>query len=273
MATRIDDATRADSTALASEGVQPTLAIVHVGEHADAASYRRTIAQRAPKLGVATRILPLPPDTGADALRQTLRALDDDRSVHGVLVQTPLSPALRRAVGEALDWRKDAEGITPGALGRVLLGEAAVLPCTAAAVVALIESVTPHLRAMRVVIVNNSATVGRPLTHLLLQRHATVTVCASATTDLAEETRRAEILVVAIGHARFFGAAHIAPGTLVIDVGINACPDGPGICGDVDTEAVLDRVAAITPVPGGVGPVTTAMLFANIVRLARLHRG
>ena len=165
----------------------------------------------------------------------------DDAAIHGVLVQTPWPPEWRRLISDHLAPLKDVEGITPGNLGRLLLYDPIVPPCTAAAVVALIESRVPDLTGVRVVVVNNSPTVGRPLTQLLLQRHATVTVCATATLDLAEETRRAEVLVAAIGSPRYFGPEHVALGTLVIDVGINELPDG-SICGDVDLDAVLDRV-------------------------------
>ena len=266
---RIDAGTRDGIEALRAGGTQPALAVIHHGEHADAASYRRMIVQRAGRLGIAIREVPLAADSPAALLRQTLERLGDDPAIHAVLVQTPWPPEWRRLISEYLSPLKDVEGITPGNLGRLLLSDPIVLPCTAAAVVALIESRIPDLAGRRVVVVNNSATVGRPLAHLLLQRRATVTICATATVDLAREIRRAEVLVTAIGSPRYFGPEHISPGTLVIDVGINELPDG-SICGDVDLDAVLDRVAAITPVPGGVGPVTTALLTANTVELARI---
>ena len=267
---RIDAATRESIGVLQDSGVQPALAVVYHGEHADAASYRRMIVQRARRLGIAVREIALGADSPPALLRQMLDHLGQDPTIHGVLVQTPWPPEWRRLISDHLSPLKDVEGITPGNLGRLLLSDPIVLPCTAAAVVALIESRIPDLAGRRVVLVNNSPTVGRPLAHLLLQRRATVTICATATLDLARETRRAEVLVTAIGNARYFGPEHIEPGTLVIDVGINELPDG-SICGDVDLDAVLDLVAAITPVPGGVGPVTTALLTANTVELARIR--
>jgi len=266
---RIDAGTRDGIQALWTNGIQPTLAVIHHGEHADAASYRRMIVQRAARLGLDVREIPLAADSPPALLRETLDHLGHDQTIHGVLVQTPWPPEWRQLISDHLSPLKDVEGITPGNLGRLLLSDPIVLPCTAAAVVALIESRIPDLAGRRVVVVNNSATVGRPLAHLLLQRRATVTICATATVDLALETRRAEVLVTAIGSPRYFGPEHIAPGTLVIDVGINELPDG-SICGDVDLDAVVERVAAITPVPGGVGPVTTALLTANTVELARI---
>jgi methylenetetrahydrofolate dehydrogenase (NADP+)/methenyltetrahydrofolate cyclohydrolase len=273
VAAAIDATTRETVASLQADGVQPSLAIVFLGEHPDAASYRRTVMQRAARLGIDVQPVPLPEAADADALRTTLHALNADERVHGVLVQTPLPRELLLLAGLVLSVHKDVEGITPGNLGRLMLAEPEVLPCTAAAVTAIIDSCVPQVRGKRVVIVNNSPTVGRPLAQILLQRRATVTVCNTGTVDLAGQTRQAEILVVAIGKARFFGPDHVAPGALVIDVGINASPDGSGISGDVDTEAVLDRVSAITPVPGGVGPVTTAVLLANTVDLARLYHG
>lgn len=267
---RIDAATRGSIGVLLDSGVQPALAVVYHGEHADAASYRRMIVQRAGRLGIAVREIPLGADSPPTLFRQTLDHLGHDPTIHGVLVQTPWPPEWRRLISDHLSPLKDVEGITPGNLGRLLLSDPIVLPCTAAAVVALIESRIPDLAGRRVVLVNNSPTVGRPLAHLLLQRRATVTICATATVDLAQETRRAEVLVTAIGSPRYFGPEHVEPGTLVIDVGINELPDS-SICGDVDLDAVLDLVAAITPVPGGVGPVTTALLTANTVELARIR--
>lgn len=259
--------------ALREAGVEPLLALVYRGDHADAASYRRTITQRAARLGVGVRLVPLAEHAHAEALRATLQALNGDQQVHGVLVQTPLPAPLLQLASRTLSAHKDVEGITPGNLGRLMLGQPEVLPCTAAAVVVIIDSVVPEVRGKRVVIVNNSPTVGRPLAQILLQRRATVTVCNTGTIDLPGQTRQAEILVTAIGTPHFFGQEHVAPGAVVIDVGISARPDGSGICGDVDTDAVLDRVAAITPVPGGVGPVTATMLLANTVELARLYHG
>lgn len=258
---------------LRDRGVRPLLAVVYRGEHADAVSYRKTIGQRADRAGVELRSVALPDDAPAAAVQEAVEALNADRSVHGVLVQNPLPADQRRLVGQILAPMKDAEGLTAVNLGRLVLDEAPVLPCTPAAVLALIESRVADLKGKRVVIINRSATVGRPLSQILLSRRATVTVCSTATVDLPAEARRAEILVVAIGRPRAVGLDYIGAGAVVIDVGINADPSGSGICGDVDTEAVLDRVGAITPVPGGVGPVTTAVLIENTVTLARLQAG
>jgi methylenetetrahydrofolate dehydrogenase (NADP+)/methenyltetrahydrofolate cyclohydrolase len=253
---------------LRDQGILPRLAIVYRGIHADALSYRKTIMQRAARAGLDVQVVPLEPDCTAQVLLHTLETLNQDDDIHAVLVQTPLPMEQRRVVADHLVAEKDVEGITAVNLGRLVLDEARVLPCTPAAIVALIDSRIESLVGRHVVVVNRSPTVGRPLSQLLLSRRATVTVCSSATTDLAVETRRGEVLVVAIGRARAIGAAYVRTGAVVIDVGINADPQGSGVCGDVDLPSVLDRVAAITPVPGGVGPVTTAMLIANAMALA-----
>ena len=273
MAATIDRRTARQVAALLAADVHPSLAVLYVGDDAAATSYRKTITQRAGKLGVHVHQMGLDHGTQPTGIATVLDSLAEEVRINGILVQTPLSPDQRHAVTRSLPPRKDVEGVTPGQLGRLLLGEPEILPCTAAAVTALIESRISELAGRRVVIVNNSPTVGRPLLHVLLQRGATVTVCASHTRDLASETRRAEILVTAIGSPNYFGADYIAPGALVIDVGINLAADGHSIVGDVDRHAALPIASGLTAVPSGVGPVTTAMLFANTVELARIQHG
>jgi methylenetetrahydrofolate dehydrogenase (NADP+)/methenyltetrahydrofolate cyclohydrolase len=258
---------------LRDQGITPRLAIVYRGVHPDAVSYRKTILQRATRVGLEVQEVPLDAGCQAPALIETLGMLNQDNAVHGVLVQTPLPIEQRRLVAHHLMAEKDVEGFTEINLGRLVLDEALVLPCTPAAIIALIDSRVESLVGKHVVVVNRSPTIGRPLSQMLLSRRATVTVCSSATVDLASETRRADVLVVAIGRARAIGAAYVRTGSVVIDVGINADPQGSGVCGDVDLPAVIDRVAAITPVPGGVGPVTTAMLVTNTLALAQVLLG
>ncbi len=256
---------------LRQRSIQPRLAVLYRGDHADAASYRKVIGAQAARAGVEVVQVALAADAGEALLREKVAQLNADGAVHAVLVQNPLPSEMRRAIGNDLAPAKDVEGLGPLNLGRLLLDEAPVLPCTPAAVLALIESRVVDLAGKRVVIINRSATIGRPLSQILISKRATVTVCASATVDLVGEARRAEILVVAIGLARAVGPAYVGEGAVVIDVGINADLLSNGLCGDVDTAAVLDRVSAITPVPGGVGPVTTAILIENTVKLAALQ--
>jgi methylenetetrahydrofolate dehydrogenase (NADP+)/methenyltetrahydrofolate cyclohydrolase len=235
-------------------------------------SYRKQISRQAGRVGIAVREVALPVSASPADLDAALTALNQDQTIHGVLVQTPLPAALRRVVLFRLSADKDPEGVTPRHLGMLFLGEPEVPPCTPAAILAIIKSRRPNLEGARVVVVNGSPVIGRPLAMLLLEEGATPTICTLHTRDLAAETSRADILVVAAGCPRLIGPEHIAPGTVVVDAAVNRLSDG-ALVGDVDTAAVLDRVAAITPVPGGVGPVTTAMLLANVVTLAALHRG
>jgi methylenetetrahydrofolate dehydrogenase (NADP+)/methenyltetrahydrofolate cyclohydrolase len=258
---------------LRDQGIAPLLALVYRGIHADAVSYRKAILQRAARVGLLVREVELDADCPVADLVEALQALNQDSVVHGVLAQTPLPIEYRRAVASTLLVDKDVEGLTEVNLGRLVLDEAEVLPSTPAAILALIDSRVESLVGKHVVVVNRSPTIGRPLSQMLLSRRATVTVCSSATVDLPAETRRADILVVAIGRPRAIGAEYIRAGAVVIDVGINVDPKGGGVCGDVDFEAVIDRVAAITPVPGGVGPVTSALVVANAVALAQKQHG
>lgn len=264
--------TRARAAALVEQGVTPRLAVVHVGEAEDAESYRKQITNQAIHAGIDIHTAGLAAPASARDLDQTLQTLNEDPSIHGVLIQTPLSPHLRRAVMFRLSSDKDPEGVTPRHLGMLFLGEPEVPPCTPAAILAVIKSWQSDLTGARVVVVNGSPLIGRPLMMLLIDEGATPTICSRHTRNLASETRQADILVVAAGVPNLIGRDHVAPGAVVIDAAINRLPDGT-LVGDVDMAAVRDRVAAITPVPGGVGPVTTAMLLANVVALADLHRG
>ncbi len=271
VARKIEAGAAAGAAILQTRGIQPTLAIVHLGDHPDAASYRRAIDQSARRSGVSLRTISVPMNEAGAGLLQAITNLNGDPAIHGVILQNPMPFAFRQLIGNQLLAEKDVEGLTALNLGRLALDEPAVVPCTPAAILALIEDRLPDVRGKRVVVVNGSPTIGRPLVQILIAREATVTVCGIATADLAAETRRADILVVAIGAPRALGREHVGEGALVIDVGINEDPDTGGMCGDVDTQAVLDKVAGITPVPGGVGPVTTAMLMANTVLLADRH--
>ena len=260
------------AAALAVEGVVPTLAVVHVGDAPSAQSYRTQITRQAARVGIAVRDVALPALATAGDLDATLTGLNEDQVVHGVLVQTPLAAALRRVVQFRLSMDKDPEGVTPRHLGMLFLGAPEVLPPTPAAILTITKHCRPDLRGARVVVVNGSPLIGRPLAMLLIDEGATPVICTVHTRDLAAETRRADVLVAAAGCPHLIGPSHVAPGAVVVDAAINRLPDG-ALAGDVDTAAVLDRVAAITPVPGGVGPVTTAVLLSNVTTLAALHRG
>ena len=197
-----------------------------------------------------------------------VHALGRRGDVHGILVQLPLPAALdARAVLEALPPEKDVDGLHPVNQGRLLAGEPGLRPCTPLGVLHLIDETGVALKGARAVVVGRSLLVGKPVALLLLERHATVTVCHSRTVDLGAEVGRADVLVAATGQAGLVRGAWIRPGAVVIDVGMNRGPDGK-LCGDVEFGAASERAAHITPVPGGVGPMTVAMLLANTVTAA-----
>ncbi|MBV9282882.1 MAG: bifunctional methylenetetrahydrofolate dehydrogenase/methenyltetrahydrofolate cyclohydrolase, partial [Chloroflexi bacterium] len=208
LARAIDQRTRERAVDLSDEGIAPTVAVVHVGEAAAAESYRKQICRQALRVGIGVRDVALPAETSPAELDAALTALNEDRTVHGVLVQTPLGPDLRRVVLFRLSADKDPEGVTPRHLGMLFLGEPDVLPVTPAAILAIIKHCRSSLVGARVVVVNGSPVIGRPLAMLLLDEGATPTLCTEFTRDLAEETRRAEVLVVAAGKPGLIGAEH-----------------------------------------------------------------
>ena len=246
-------------------GRQPRLAVVTANDDAGSAAYVRSLANAAEKEGIACDILR---STTAAGISATLAQLADDPEVHGILVQTPLPDGASLAeLAAAIPPAKDVDGASPLSLGRLAAGLPAFAPATAEAVLALLDHYAVSLAGRHAVVVGRSGVVGKPVALLLLARNATVTVAHSRTSDLAALTRQADILVAAVGFAGLIRPVHVAPGTTVIDVGTNAAPDG-GLAGDVDpTVAELDRVA-LTPVPGGVGPVTTALLLRHVVQAA-----
>ncbi|MFI7420790.1 bifunctional 5,10-methylenetetrahydrofolate dehydrogenase/5,10-methenyltetrahydrofolate cyclohydrolase [Nonomuraea sp. NPDC049684] len=263
-------AIKAQTQAEAAAGPQPRLAVVVATADEASLWYVRSIAKAAAGVGVACDIVDLGPGADPGRIHETLAGLSADDAVHGVMLQTPLpAGASAQELAAAIDPRKDVDGANPLSLGRLAAGLPAFPPATAAAVMALLDHYEVPLEGRRAVVVGRSTVVGKPLAHLLLDRHATVTVCHSRTRDLAAVTAGAEVLVAAVGRAGLIGAAHVAPGAVVIDVGTNPTDDG-GLTGDVDFAAVSAVAGALTPVPGGVGPVTTALLLRHTARAANL---
>ncbi|GAA4214505.1 bifunctional 5,10-methylenetetrahydrofolate dehydrogenase/5,10-methenyltetrahydrofolate cyclohydrolase [Actinocatenispora rupis] len=251
---------------VAAAPVRPCLAVVVPTDDEGTAWYVRQLRRTAERLGVECRVIG--PPVPAERLVAELTALSADPGVHGVLCQTPLPAGLTPVeVGLAIDVAKDVDGANPLSAGLLAAGAPAYAPATAAAVLAILRAEAVPLAGRHAVVVGRSTVVGRPAATLLLAQQATVTVCHSRTADLAEHTRRADVLVAAVGRAGLIGAAHVAPGAVVVDVGTNPTADG-GLVGDVRTEEVAEVAAAITPVPGGVGPVTTAVLLSQVVAAA-----
>ncbi len=253
---------------LASHGVVPGLATVLVGDDPASRLYVGNKERACEEVGMHSFAHRLAASTEQAELLALVRELGRRRDVHGILVQLPLPPPLdARAVIETLPPEKDVDGLHPVNQGRLLAGEPGLRPCTPLGVLRLIDETGVALKGAHAVVVGRSLLVGKPVALLLLERHATVTVCHSRTVDLGAEVGRADVLVAATGQAGLVRGAWIRPGAVVIDVGMNRGPDGK-LCGDVEFAAACERAAHITPVPGGVGPMTVAMLLANTVSAA-----
>ncbi|WP_331770974.1 bifunctional 5,10-methylenetetrahydrofolate dehydrogenase/5,10-methenyltetrahydrofolate cyclohydrolase (plasmid) [Embleya sp. NBC_00888] len=265
-AIRAETATRA--ALLAEAGTPVTLAVVVATADEAGAWYVRSIAAAAAKVGITCDVVDLGPDAAPETIRGTLAALSADDAVHGIILQTPLPDgAVPADLAGAIVFGKDVDGANPLSLGRLAAGLPAFAPATAEAVVAILDHHGIELRGRRVTVIGRSTVVGKPAAHLLLDRDATVTVCHSRTKDLAGSTSTADVLVAAVGRAGLITAEHVAPGAVVVDVGTNPTADG-GLVGDVDAVSVAPVAGALTPVPGGVGPVTTALLLNHTVRAA-----
>ena len=264
---------RAEITAAAEElaaaGTLPRLAVVVATADESSAWYVRSIARAAQKTGIACSVVHLGGTATPERIRAELAALSSDPAVHGIILQTPLpADAVFEDLAASIDPAKDVDGANPLSLGRLAAGLPAFAPATAEAVLALLDHHGIPLSGAHAVVVGRSTVVGKPAAHLLLQRDATVTVCHSRTKDLAAVTRTADVLVAAVGRPQLITAEHVAEDAVVIDVGTNPTPDG-GLIGDVDARSVSGWVAGLTPVPGGVGPVTTALLLQHTIRAAR----
>ena len=274
VAAALTDKVRARAEALAEYGVTPKLAILRVGERADDLSYERGALKRAEKAGVAVERVLLPADCTQEELIGAIEAINADPSIHGCLMFRPLPKSLDEAAAcAALDPAKDMDCITTGSLAGVSANsKLGFPPCTAAAVLHVLDYYGYELTGARVTVVGRSLVIGKPVSVMLQAKNATVTMCHTRTRDLAAECRRAEILVVAAGHIGTAGADCVAPGQVVIDVGINWDEEAGRLVGDVSFDEVEPLVAAITPVPGGVGSVTTAVLMEHVVTAAeRAH--
>ncbi|MGE3171263.1 MAG: bifunctional 5,10-methylenetetrahydrofolate dehydrogenase/5,10-methenyltetrahydrofolate cyclohydrolase [Planctomycetota bacterium] len=252
-----------------SLGARPVrLVSVQVGENPAASVYIRNQQRAAADVGIDMEVLHLPADLGQDGVVAAIQQHSRRPDVAGVLVQRPLPPGIDpRVVQSAIDPRVDVEGMHPANMGAILYREPQFPPCTAAAALQLIQETGVPLQGAEAVVVGHSEIVGKPIAVLLLHHLTTVTVCHVGTRDVPEHTRNADILVVAVGKPGLVTGAMVKPGAVVIDVGINQLPDG-SITGDVDRSTVGEVAGFLTPVPGGVGPVTVAMLLRNTLRAA-----
>jgi len=247
----------------ARTGIQPTLAVVLVGEDPASQIYVRNKKRAADDVGIASRDFLFPGGCSQAELSETIRKINADPSVHGILLQLPLPKGLDDNVAvNAIAPAKDADGLHPVSLGNLLAGKPSMVPCTPAGCIEILDHYGIPLEGAEAVMVGRSRLVGKPLAQLLLARNATVTMCHTRTRDLAAHCRRADILCVAAGRPRFISGDMVKEGAVVIDVGVNRLDTGK-LAGDVDFDSASKRARAITPVPGGVGLLTVAMLMKN----------
>jgi methylenetetrahydrofolate dehydrogenase (NADP+) / methenyltetrahydrofolate cyclohydrolase len=268
LASQIRGAVKREVEALSQRGIRPGLAVIVAGEDPASRVYVRNKVRACEETGVRSQLFELPSNVSEEALIDRVLALDDDEEVHGILVQLPLPKHIdSRKVLAAVSPRKDVDAFHALNLGALLEGHPRLLPCTPAGVMRLIEHAGVPLAGAHAVVVGRSNIVGKPLALLLLQRDATVTICHSKSRDLENLTRSADILIGAVGRPKLIGARMVKPGACVIDVGVNRLSDG-SLCGDVDFAPVAEVAGWISPVPGGVGPMTIAMLLENCLRVA-----
>ena len=263
--------TRADR--LAQQGRPPGLAVVLVGDDQASAVYVRSKERACREAGVLTFDTRLPAATTEAELLQKVDALNRDPQVHGILVQLPLPSHINAVtVLQRIALAKDVDGFTWRSLGALLDGHPSLAPCTPSGSMLMLERSGVPIAGRHAVVIGRSSIVGKPAALMLLERNATVTICHSRTTDLAAMTRQADILICAIGRPRMVTADMVKPGAAVVDVGINRTADGK-LCGDVDFDTVRERAGWITPVPGGVGPMTIAMVITNVITAAERAAG
>ena len=254
------------------QNINPALAILRVGEKPDDIAYERNAIKRCEKIGVKVKQIVLPADCTEGDLVDTLVNLNKDTSVHGVLLFRPLPKGINdTTVRNTLSPEKDIDGITDASLAGVFTGnDTGFAPCTAQACMEIIDYYRIPCEGKRAAVIGRSLVVGKPAAIMLIARNSTVTICHTRTTDMPARCREAEILIVSAGRPKVIDKSYLSAGQVIIDVGINALEDG-SLCGDVDFEAAKETAAAITPVPGGVGTVTTSVLVKHVVEAARKY--
>jgi methylenetetrahydrofolate dehydrogenase (NADP+)/methenyltetrahydrofolate cyclohydrolase len=268
---RIDVAREVERFSEEFGGDRPGLATILVGDDAGSAVYVANKQKASREVGMVGTNYPLAADTPREELIELIERLNGDPSVDGILLQLPLPDHLDGVeLTGMIDPDKDVDGLTQISAGRLALGVEGLRPCTPQGVMTLLDAAGAQLEGAEAVVVGRSNLFGKPMAQLLLGANATVTICHSRTRDLAEVCRRADVLVAAVGRPKMVQADWVKPGAIVIDVGMNRTE--AGLCGDVDFEAVKDVAAAITPVPGGVGPMTIAFLLRNALQAARMAR-
>ena len=265
----LNEKIRARAASLREQGINPTLGIIRVGENPSDLSYERGATKRCETLEVACEKIILPEDVSQEELLSVIDRVNKDKNIHGVLLFRPLPKHLDQSVIEnALDPAKDVDCMTDGSMSGVFTGKKIGFPpCTPQACMEILDHYGIDCTGKKAVVIGRSLVVGKPAAMMLIRKNATVTICHTRTVDMPSVTREADLIIVAAGRAGVVGADYVRPGQIVIDVGINMTEDGK-LCGDVDFAAVEPVVDAITPVPGGVGSVTTSVLVGHVVEAA-----
>ncbi|MGI2294039.1 bifunctional methylenetetrahydrofolate dehydrogenase/methenyltetrahydrofolate cyclohydrolase FolD [Paenibacillus sp. GXUN7292] len=263
----------AETARLKQQGVTPGLAVVLVGEDPASKVYVGSKEKACEQVGFYSEVHRLPAETSETELLALIERLNNQDSINGILVQLPLPDHINeKAVIDAISVEKDVDGFHPQSVGNLVIGDDSLLPCTPAGVIELIKRSGVEIAGKHAVVIGRSNIVGKPVAMLLMREHATVTICHSRTANMSEIAKQADILVVAIGKPKAIDSSFVKPGAIVIDVGINRMPDGK-LAGDVDYEDCLESAAFITPVPGGVGPMTITMLMKNTLTAAKRANG
>lgn len=271
ISTAIKDELKEKVAAYKEQGIEITLAVVKVGNDPASAVYVRNKEKACEYVGITSKTLALPEETTEEELLKVVEDLNHDRAVNGILVQLPLPKHIDESkILLAIDSRKDVDGFHPVNVGKMVIGEDTFLPCTPAGIIEMLKRSNIDIAGKECVVIGRSNIVGKPMSMLMLKENATVTITHSKTKDLKEVTKRADILIAAIGRAKFVTADYVKEGAVVIDVGMDRDEDGK-LCGDVDFASVEPKALAITPVPGGVGPMTVTMLLVNCLRSVELN--
>ena len=266
----IKDELKQEVAAMKAEGKEIALAVIQVGEDPASSVYVRNKKKACEYIGITSVSYEIPEDSTQQELLDLVEKCNKDPKINGILVQLPLPPHMDEdAVIHAIDPKKDVDGFHPVSVGNMVIGNDGFLPCTPAGIIELLKRSGVEIGGKECVVVGRSNIVGKPMSMLLLRENGTVTVCHSRTRNLREVCSRADILVVAVGRPKFIDASYVKEGAVIIDVGIHRNENNK-LCGDVDFDAVKEKTSVITPVPGGVGPMTIAMLMKNCVQSKKL---
>ncbi|HFL0310976.1 TPA: bifunctional methylenetetrahydrofolate dehydrogenase/methenyltetrahydrofolate cyclohydrolase FolD [Listeria monocytogenes] len=269
LAKEIQEKVTREVAELVKEGKKPGLAVVLVGDNQASRTYVRNKQKRTEEAGMKSVLIELPENVTEEKLLSVVEELNEDKTIHGILVQLPLPEHIsEEKVIDTISYDKDVDGFHPVNVGNLFIRKDSFVPCTPAGIIELIKSTGTQIEGKRAVVIGRSNIVGKPVAQLLLNENATVTIAHSRTKDLPQVAKEADILVVATGLAKFVKKDYIKPGAIVIDVGMDR-DENNKLCGDVDFDDVVEEAGFITPVPGGVGPMTITMLLANTLKAAK----